>query len=159
MSLDETYSATPPRAHLYSPEQLASLRALGVSYQELVLVHAPDAVASQEAPAADVLTSQKAPAADVLTSQKAPAADVLTSEEEKQCPTYVRLGSWLIQFQDELPVQGLPWIRDLELFLGGKLSRVSAPANTDDAIDLTEFALDELSPSQKRALWNKLTKS
>lgn len=135
MSLDETYSATPPRVHLYSPEQLASLRALGVSYQELELVHAPDAVASQEAPAADALASQT------------------------QSPTYVRLGSWLIQFQDELPVQGLPWMRDLELFLGGKLSRVSAPANADDAIDLTEFALDELSPSQKRALWNKLTKS
>lgn len=184
MSVNE---ALPNDLELYSPAQLASLRALGVSYQALELAvelavepvsAAKSAVAAvPEKAAAAVPEPEPEPEPEIkatpaaepeptarpeLAAEAEPAAEPVAEQVGEQVgeqpqPVYIRLGSWLLYFCDELPVQGLPWMRDLELFLGGKLSRVSAPSNPDDAIDLSEFARLELSASEKRALWHKLS--
>lgn len=170
MSVNETL---PNDHELYSPAQLASLRALGVSYQalELAVELAVEPVSAAKSPVAAVPEPEPEPeikatpaaepestAQPELAAEAEPAAEPVAEQVgEQPQPVYIRLGSWLLYFRDELPVQGLPWMRDLELFLGGKLSRVSAPSNPDDAIDLSEFARLELSASEKRALWHKLS--
>jgi hypothetical protein len=71
-------------------------------------------------------------------------------------PILYRLGPWYLQFAEQLPAAGYAWLQDLALFIGGNAVQVSHAPETVTPINCAAFAQSQLTPEQKRALWNQL---
>ena len=67
-----------------------------------------------------------------------------------------RLGPWYLQFPELLPAAGYAWLRDLALFIGGNPVQVSHAPESITAIDCASYSENQLTPEQKRELWNQL---
>ncbi|MCH8492456.1 MAG: hypothetical protein LAT53_04395 [Idiomarina sp.] len=71
-------------------------------------------------------------------------------------PILYRLGPWYLQFSELLPAAGFSWLQDLALFIGGNPVQVSHAPEAITPIACDAFAQNQLTPEQKRELWNQL---
>lgn len=71
-------------------------------------------------------------------------------------PFLYRLGPWCLKFPEALPAGGCDWLQDLARFIGGNPVQVSHTPESMTAIDCAPFFAGQLTPEQKRELWNQL---
>lgn len=71
-------------------------------------------------------------------------------------PILYRLGPWYLQFEELLPAASYAWLQDLALFIGGNPVQVSHTPEAVTAIDCAVYSANQLTPEQKRELWNQL---
>lgn len=85
----------------------------------------------------------------------APKQDTAQPTAEPQRYTY-RLAHWTLLFEQRLPVDNYPWLNQLATHLGAKPAEVKAD-NSINALDVSPFAREHLSPDEKKQLWHSLS--
>lgn len=64
-----------------------------------------------------------------------------------------KLGPWVLEFNQRLPVQGYTWLNDLAKYCQAQPAEVSGAEHT---VNVNAYARDYLQPEEKKALWAQL---
>lgn len=137
---------------LWTPQQLNCLKALGVTvYKHTrggISSNNTEASADSEQPYAELLPESQA--VDEPTVVKISTS---SAAQEALGTTYYKLGPWVFEFSDTIPVESYDWLSDLAAYCQSVPSQISA---SDKTLCLKKFNRNQLSPADKKELWSLL---